>query len=76
MLAASGLWQVAEYGTLAYRHGAARTAEFFKQFPGVAGYLRKVGRDPDHQYDEPLWLVWTLPAMSACAPGCASTGRT
>lgn len=52
MLAASGLWQVAEYGTLAYRHGAARTtAEFFKQFPGVAGYLRKVGRDPD-LYDE------------------------
>lgn len=52
MLVASGLWQVAEYGTLAYRHGAARTtAEFFKQFPGVAGYLRKVGRDPD-LYDE------------------------
>ena len=52
MLAASGLWQVAEYGTLAYRHGAARTAaEFFRQFPGVAGILRKAGRDPD-LYDE------------------------
>ncbi len=52
MLAASGLWQVAEYGTLAYRHGAARTtAEFFRQFPGVAGALRKIGRDPD-LYDE------------------------
>jgi len=52
MLAASGLWQVAEYGTLAYRHGGVRTTlEFFRQFPGVAGYLRKVGRDPD-LYDE------------------------
>lgn len=52
MLAASGLWQVAEYGTLAYRHGAARTTtEFLKQFPGVAGLLRKAGRDLD-LYDE------------------------
>ena len=52
MLAASGLWQVADAGTLATRHGMARTTmEFFRQFPGVAGLLRKVGRDPD-LYDE------------------------
>lgn len=52
MLAASGLWQVAETGTMAFRYGAAQTTgEFFKQFPGVAGLLRKAGRDPD-LYDE------------------------
>lgn len=52
MLSASGLWQVAETATMAWRYGAARAgAEMFKQFPGVAGLLRKVGRDPD-LYDE------------------------
>lgn len=48
MLSASGLWQVAENATIAYRYGAARaTGEFIKQFPGVATLLRKAGRDPD-----------------------------
>lgn len=52
MLQASGLWQVAETATIAWRFGAARAgAEFIKQFPGVAGVLRKIGRDPD-LYDE------------------------
>lgn len=52
MLQASGLWQVAETATIAWRYGAARTgAEFIKQFPGIAGVLRKIGRDPD-LYDE------------------------
>lgn len=52
MLSASGLWQVAETATMAWRYGAARAgAEMFKQFPGVAGLLRKVGRDPG-LYDE------------------------
>lgn len=48
MLSASGLWQVAENATIAYRYGAAQaTGEFIKQFPGVATLLRKAGRDPD-----------------------------
>lgn len=48
MLSASGLWQVAENATIAYRYGAAQaTGEFIKQFPGVATILRKAGRDPD-----------------------------
>lgn len=48
MLSASGLWQVAENATIAYRYGAAQaTGEFIKQFPGVAILLRKAGRDPD-----------------------------
>lgn len=52
MLSASGLWQVAETATIAWRFGAARAgAEFIKQFPGIAGVLRKIGRDPD-LYDE------------------------
>lgn len=52
MLSASGLWQVAENATIAYRYGAAQaTGEFIKQFPGVATILRKAGRDPD-LYDE------------------------
>lgn len=52
MLSASGLWQVAENATIAYRYGAAQaTGEFIKQFPGVATLLRKAGRDPD-LYDE------------------------
>lgn len=52
MLAASGLWQIAETATIAWRFGAAQAgAEFIKQFPGIAGMLRKIGRDPD-LYDE------------------------
>ena len=52
MLAASGLWQIAETATIAWRFGAAQAgAEFVKQFPGIAGVLRKIGRDPD-LYDE------------------------
>lgn len=52
MLQASGMWQVAETATIAWRHGAVRAgAEFIKQFPGIAGVLRKIGRDPD-LYDE------------------------
>jgi hypothetical protein len=48
MLAASGLWQAAEYATMSYRYGAVNTTkEFLRQFPGIAGTLRKIGRDPD-----------------------------
>ena len=48
MLSASGLWQVAEYATMAHRYGMANTlGEFFKQFPGAAGIMRKMGRNPD-----------------------------
>lgn len=48
MLAASGLWQGAEYATMAHRYGlATTTSEFLKQFPGVGGILRKAGRNPD-----------------------------
>lgn len=48
MLSASGLWQVAEYATMAHRYGLANTmSEFMRQFPGVAGTLRKMGRSPD-----------------------------
>lgn len=48
MLAASGLWQIGEHATMAHRYGFVETnKEFLRQFPGVAGILRKVGRDPD-----------------------------
>jgi len=48
MLSASGMWQVAEYATMAHRYGLANTmTEFMRQFPGVAGTLRKMGRNPD-----------------------------
>lgn len=46
MLAASGLWQVAEYGTLAYRYGAVQTMrEFLRGAPGVRKLLRQAGPD-------------------------------
>lgn len=48
MLAAQGLWQGAEYATMAYRFGVAQTAkEFFRQFPGVKGALTKMNGHPD-----------------------------
>lgn len=48
MLAASGLWQIGEHATMAHRYGFVETnKEFLRQFPGVAGILRKLGRDPD-----------------------------
>lgn len=48
MLAASGLWQIGEYATMAHRFGFVETnKEFLRQFPAVAGILRKAGRDPD-----------------------------
>lgn len=48
MLVASGMWQVAEYATMAYRHGVVETGkEFVRQFPGVKTILGKAAKDPD-----------------------------
>lgn len=46
MLGASGLWQVTEYATLAYRYGAAQTFKaFMDAMPGVGKLLRKGDKD-------------------------------
>lgn len=46
MLGASGLWQVAEYATLAFRYGAVQTMqEFLRGVPGVRKLLQQA--DPD-----------------------------
>lgn len=48
MLSASGLWQTAEFGTMAARYGVAETAkQFIKQFPGVKSVLKRANKDPD-----------------------------
>lgn len=46
MLGASGLWQVAEYATLAFRYGAVQTMqEFLRGAPGVRKLLQQAGPD-------------------------------
>jgi hypothetical protein len=48
MLSGSGLWQVAEYTTLAQRHGLVQTGKaFFKAFPGVKQILHSAKQNPD-----------------------------
>lgn len=48
MLSASGLWQAAEYATMAQRHGIYETGkQFFKQFPGVRQLLKDANGSPD-----------------------------
>ena len=48
MLSASGLWQIAEYATMAQRHGVVETGkEFFRQFPGVRNILQNAKTNPD-----------------------------
>lgn len=48
MLSASGLWQVAEYATMAQRHGVVETGkEFFRRFPGVRSILQNAKKNPD-----------------------------
>lgn len=46
MLGASGLWQIAEYATLAFRYGAVQTMQaFLRGVPGVRKLLQQA--DPD-----------------------------
>lgn len=48
MLAASGLWQVAEYATMAHRHGVVATGtEFMRRFPGLRNILQSAKKNPD-----------------------------
>lgn len=48
MLSASGLWQVAEYATMAQRHGVVETGkEFMRRFPGIRNILDSAKRNPD-----------------------------
>lgn len=48
MLSASGLWQIAEYSTMAARHGLFETGkQFIKSFPGVRQALEAASRNPD-----------------------------
>ena len=48
VLANSGLWQVGEYGTTAFKFGLRETAKsFVKRAPGLNKLLRKIKSDPD-----------------------------
>jgi hypothetical protein len=48
MLAAQGVWQGAEYATMAMRFGLYQTSkEFFKQAPGVKQFLKSVNGKPE-----------------------------
>jgi hypothetical protein len=48
MLSGSGLWQVAEYSTLAARHGFVETGKaFMKAFPGIKQILHNAKTNPD-----------------------------
>ncbi|UAW53800.1 peptidoglycan lytic exotransglycosylase [Pseudomonas phage pphageT12] len=48
MLSGSGLWQVAEYSTIAARHGFVETGKaFMKAFPGVRNVLNNARTNPD-----------------------------
>lgn len=48
MLSASGLWQVAEYATMAQRHGVVETGkEFMRRFPGIRNVLQSAKTNPD-----------------------------
>lgn len=48
MLSGSGLWQVAEYTTLAARHGFVETGKaFMKAFPGIRQVLHSAKQNPD-----------------------------
>ena len=47
VLSASGLWQLGEYGTMAFKFGLKNTVDSFLKFaPGIKGLLNKVKRDP------------------------------
>lgn len=48
MLSGSGLWQVAEYSTIAARHGLYETGkQFMKSFPGIRNVLNNARTNPD-----------------------------
>ncbi|QJD54814.1 DNA ejectosome component, peptidoglycan lytic exotransglycosylase [Pseudomonas phage MR6] len=48
MLSGSGLWQVAEYSTIAARHGFVESGKaFMKAFPGVRNVLNNAASNPD-----------------------------
>jgi hypothetical protein len=48
MLSGSGLWQVAEYSTIAARHGVVETGKaFMKAFPGIRNVLNNARSNPD-----------------------------
>ena len=47
VLSASGLWQLGEYGTMAFKFGLKNTVEsFLKYAPGLRNVLSKIRRDP------------------------------
>lgn len=48
MLSASGLWQAAEYSTMAYRYGVVQTTkEMFKTLPGMRNLMDQMRGNPD-----------------------------
>lgn len=48
MLSASGLWQAAEYSTMAYRYGVVQTAkQMFKSTPGMKQLMGQMRGNPD-----------------------------
>lgn len=47
VLSASGLWQLGEYGTIAFKHGFKSTVDaFLKHTPGIKRLISKVRKDP------------------------------
>lgn len=48
VLSASGLWQLGEYGTIAFKHGFANTVDaFLKHTPGLRDVMNKIRKSPD-----------------------------